>query len=57
MAVGAKYALAAIAVSLLMTGAFGRAYGAPPSGWPKRTLLLGGVICAAISAWWWFYQS
>jgi hypothetical protein len=52
---GAKYAFAGIAVSLLMTGTFGRAYGAPLSGWPKRAVLAIGVICGVISVWM-FYQ-
>ena len=48
---GAKYALAAMAVSFLITGTFGHAYGAPFSGLQRRTFWLVGAICGAISVW------
>ena len=53
---GAKYSLAAIAVALLITGAFGRTHGAAIPGPQKRVLVVIGVVFGLVSAWL-FYQS
>jgi hypothetical protein len=52
--VGAKYGFAAMAVSSLITGTFGHAYGAPLSSLHRRTSWLVGAICGAISVWLFF---